>query len=250
MRDRRTPVVVTVVHTQGSTPATPARAWWSPPQGLHWGTIGGGRLEQLALEKAAELLAETRDRTASLAVPLAAAAGQCCGGSVTLVLESHHWRRRHVAIFGAGHVGQALGGLAPWLRAEVLLIDPREAAELIPRPAESRPYELRLVDSPEAEVADLPPGSAVLIMTHSHALDMEVLQEALRRDDLAYVGLIGSERKWKRFQQQLLQRGFEPSTLERVTCPIGVGSPSKEPAEIALAVAMELTQVLREPTLA
>jgi xanthine dehydrogenase accessory factor len=162
------------------------------------GTIGGGNLEKLALERAAELLADEGARSTSVDFPLAEAAGQCCGGHVTLFFEPYRWRRPTVAIFGAGHVGQALAGLAPWLKARVLLIDGREEDELRPRVPRERPYELRCVGAPEVEIDELPADAMVLVMTHSHALDLELVACALSRGAFPYLGLIGSG-AWARF---------------------------------------------------
>jgi len=77
-------------------------------------------------------------------------------------------------------------------------------------------------------------------MTHSHALDLELVAAALARGTFSYLGLIGSERKWQRFQKRLQQRGFTPEQLARVRCPLGVVRTSKDPAAIALSTATEL----------
>jgi xanthine dehydrogenase accessory factor len=103
------------------------------------------------------------------------------------------------------------------------------------------------VDAPEAEVGRLPADAMVVIMTHSHALDLELVARALARASLSYVGLIGSERKWLRFQKRLAQRGFGPAELARVRCPIGLTRASKDPAAIALSTAAELAQHLALP---
>jgi xanthine dehydrogenase accessory factor len=208
------------------------------------GTIGGGNLERLAIARAAELLASPSAGAESASFPLAEAAGQCCGGSVTLFFEPYRWRRRTLAIFGAGHVGQALAGLAPWIRAEVVLIDGRTEEELRPRIPRERPYELRAVDAPEAELDGLPSDAAVVVVTHSHALDLELMARALARGGFAYLGMIGSERKWLRFQKRLAQRGISPEALARVRCPIGGVRTSKDPAAIALAAASEIVTQL------
>jgi xanthine dehydrogenase accessory factor len=209
------------------------------------GTIGGGQLERLAIERATALLARAEAGAESHELPLAEEAGQCCGGSVTLFFEPYRWRRRAVAIFGAGHVGQALASLAPWLRAEVALIDGREEAEIRPHLPRQRPYALRCVGAPEAELDELAPGTLVVILTHSHALDLELVRRALARgDDFPYLGLIGSERKWTRFRRRLEQRGCSPAALARVRCPIGAVRTSKDPSAIALSVAAELAAAL------
>jgi xanthine dehydrogenase accessory factor len=94
-------------------------------------------------------------------------------------------------------------------------------------------------------VADLEPGSAVLIMSFSHAEDLDIVAACLRRlrvrDDLPYVGLIGSATKWATFRHRLIERGFAEDELARITCPIGVpGIDGKEPEVIAIAVAAQL----------
>ncbi|MDP6956558.1 MAG: XdhC family protein, partial [Planctomycetota bacterium] len=88
--------------------------------------------------------------------------------------------------------------------------------------------------------AGLVAGTALLIMTHSHARDLAILEAAIKRDDLAYIGLIGSERKWQRFRARLVERGYGDRELARVTCPIGEGATSKEPSAIALAAAAQV----------
>jgi xanthine dehydrogenase accessory factor len=96
-------------------------------------------------------------------------------------------------------------------------------------------------------VADLPAGSQVLIMSFSHAEDLEVVAQCLKRQreqgDLPYVGLIGSATKWATFRRRLRERGFSDAELDHVTCPIGVpGIRGKEPEVIAVAVAAQLLQ--------
>ena len=102
---------------------------------LDFGTIGGGNLEHQALAHAAAMIARGEAASETVAFPLAERTGQCCGGEVTLFFETFSWQRPTVAIFGAGHVGQALAGLAPWLGARVLLIDGRQEEQLVPAPA-------------------------------------------------------------------------------------------------------------------
>jgi xanthine dehydrogenase accessory factor len=211
-----------------------------------WGTIGGGNLERQALAHARELLAAGEACAESVAYPLGPAVGQCCGGEVTLLYEVFPWRRRRVFVFGAGHVGQALGALARHLSADVTLIDSREEGELrpVPPPRAERPWELVCVDAPEEEVDGLPAGAAVLVMTHDHGLDLEIVARALERDDFAYLGLIGSERKRARFEKRLAARGVPPERLVAMRCPIGVVRGSKEPGAIALSAALEVLESL------
>jgi xanthine dehydrogenase accessory factor len=99
----------------------------------------------------------------------------------------------------------------------------------------------------QAAVADLAPGSRVLIMSFSHAEDLDIVAACLKRlrerGDLPYVGLIGSKTKWATFRHRLEERGFRKQELAQVTCPIGVpGITGKQPEVIAVAVAAQLLQ--------
>jgi xanthine dehydrogenase accessory factor len=245
LRTAGTPcAMVVVTEVRGSGPREAGARMLVTREGLAWGTIGGGNLEQQALERAAELLDRAEPIAESIEVPLAESAGQCCGGVVTLFVETFPWRRDRVTVFGAGHVGQALAGLTDYLGADVTLIDGRDEEELQPRPPGERPWELVCIDAPEAEVETLPAGAYVLVMTHSHALDLEVVARAAKRDDLAFLGLIGSTRKWARFEKRLAQRGLSPAEIARITCPIGVTKGSKHPRAIAISVAAQLVDLM------
>lgn len=244
LRARRVPcALVVVAGTAGSAPRDAGARMIVAEGRLAFGTIGGGNLERLAIEHATRLVETGEARSESVDYPLSEKAGQCCGGRVTLFYEAFPWRRRTLAVFGAGHVGQAIGGLAEYLGCDVVLIDSRPEEELVPRLPTTRPYRVRSVDAPEAELDGLPADSYVLVMTHSHALDQELIARALRRGAFPYLGLIGSERKWARFRQRLAQRGFTDAQLATVRCPIGVTKGSKEPRAIALSVAVELTHL-------
>jgi len=101
----------------------------------------------------------------------------------------------------------------------------------------------------QSAVSGLAPGTRVLIMSFSHAEDLDIvvacLQRLRTRDDLPYVGLIGSKTKWATFRHRLEARGFSQDEMARITCPIGVpGIGGKEPEVIAVAVAAQLLQSL------
>ena len=240
----RPAVLVTVLRAEGSTPREAGAKMVVGEDALH-GSIGGGHLELEAVEAARALL-EAAARGEEVRAPLVRelalgpSLGQCCGGKVTLLLEPvlpPAWR---VAVFGAGHVGRAVVRLLADLPCAVTWIDGREAQF----PAQPSPRVRRLVtDAPADEVAGLAPGTEVLVMTHSHALDLEIVEAALRRSDLGALGLIGSRTKRARFVQRLSARGHAAEALARLRCPIGLpGIRGKLPAEIAIAVVAELLQ--------
>ena len=145
---------------------------------------------------------------------------------------------RSIYVFGAGHVGRALIlALAP-LPFAVMWIDSRPDAFPAVVPANA---EMKLMPSPPAALVSAPPGSLILVMTHSHALDFDIVLAALKRQSFAYVGLIGSETKRARFLSRLRAAGITDAGLRNFICPIGVpGIRSKRPAVIAASVAADL----------
>ncbi len=302
-------VWVTVATTRGSTPRE-AGARMLIDRNHACGTIGGGHLEQCALEHARALLAQ---HAAGCTPPvrierfvLGARLGQCCGGVVELAFETvtpatrawvdraralhatgsdwlriatvgdscvevwpaaaapaaaRHalgmagavladvagerllidaWRAPtlHVALFGAGHVGRALVEVLGRLPLRVTWIDARDDEFPPQMPHNVRPV---VSEQPEAEVRGLPPASAVLIMTHSHALDFELVRAWLERGDFRFLGLIGSRSKRAAFAHRLHARGYDAAGVRRLRCPIGLsGIAGKEPEVIALAIAAQL----------
>ena len=152
--------------------------------------------------------------------------------------------RTPLALFGGGHVGQALVKLLADLPFHVRWIDSRD--EIFP--SDVAPQVVCEHSNPvHAAVSDLVPNSRVLIMSFSHAEDLDVVAACLQRQrdqkDLHYIGLIGSATKWATFKRRLAERGFSEAELQQVTCPIGVpGIEGKEPEVIAVAVAAQLLQ--------
>jgi xanthine dehydrogenase accessory factor len=247
-------VLVEVAETKGSTPRE-AGTLMLVANGALWGTIGGGHLEFMAIEHARRRLAG-EDVSDTLDVPLGPEIGQCCGGRTLLsfrgvdsTIEGELRQRLaderadfpQVMVFGAGHVGLALArALAP-LPLNVRLIDTRtEIDGDVPDG-----ITFHRVAMPEAEVAKLKPGGAVVILTHDHALDFLIAKEALARPDLAYVGMIGSKTKRATFASFVEREGVVRSALDRLTLPIGGSTvKDKRPAVIAAMVAAELLGVL------
>ena len=146
--------------------------------------------------------------------------------------------RRRVYLFGAGHVGRALMlALAP-LPFDLTWIDERENAFPSALPANVGAVHAQ---SASQELKSAPDGAFVVVMTHSHPLDLEIVHAALAAERFDYVGLIGSTSKRARFTRQLRDAGLTESTIETLVCPIGVrGIASKHPCAIAVAVAAEL----------
>jgi xanthine dehydrogenase accessory factor len=245
----RPAVLVTVLHVAGSTPRDAGTKMVVSADALH-GTVGGGHLELAAVEQARALLA-TAASGGDAGGPvvrefqLGPSLGQCCGGAAKLLFEPILPAPWQIAVFGAGHVGKALVRLLADLPCRVSWVDAREAEFPAAVPAGVRRV---LCDAPEEVVAELSPGADVVVLTHSHQLDFQIVEAALRRGDLGYVGLIGSATKRARFLARLESRGRPEDEQARLTCPIGIpGTGGKHPAEIAIAVAAQLLQRRPQP---
>jgi len=145
---------------------------------------------------------------------------------------------RILYLFGAGHVGRALVmALAP-LPFKVVWVDPRPDA--FPRHVPANVHCVQPNDPP-AVLEGAPQGSFVLVMSHSHALDLAIVAGALKGQHFAYVGLIGSATKKARFLHQLERAGMAEAERDRLVSPIGIGGVrSKQPAAIAASVAADL----------
>ena len=248
-------VLVRVTSTQGSAPRE-AGTWMAVWANGLTGTIGGGQLEFQATEESRAMLAGAPPIDGVRRYPLGPSLGQCCGGVMFLSYQAIGARdapalKRElvahlppVALFGGGHVGAALGRLLATLPFSVRWIDSRDGVFPAALPAQ--------IDAEHSEpvqdaVAQLAPQSRVLIMSFSHAEDLDIVIACLKRlrarDDLPYIGLIGSKTKWATFRHRLEARGFTEAEMSRVTCPIGTpGIHGKEPEVIAVAVAAQLLQ--------
>ena len=150
------------------------------------------------------------------------------------VLVTHHtlfpW---HLWVFGAGHVGHALAQVFGALPCHFTWVDGRDAAF-----PPTLPDNVTVLPSahPPDEVSGIPAGADVLVLTHSHALDLEITVQLLQRDDLGYLGLIGSDTKAQLFRRRLAAHGFEAARIARLVCPIGAPG-TGVPAEAAAGVA-------------
>ncbi len=254
--------LVQVQQVQGSAPRE-VGAWMAVPVGLapgslHGlaGSIGGGHLEYQAMAHAQEVLAG-RQPPGVQRYALGPSLGQCCGGVVHLAyrvvgvqdlpsLQLRQARRLPVAVFGAGHVGQALVAALQRLPCSIVWVDSRPG--LWPDSAVADACTTLVQSDPVQDaVADLPAGSRVVILTHSHVEDWDITAACLARQrdagDLPFVGLIGSASKWASFRRRLLERGFNAAAVDAVQCPVGIpGIAGKEPEVIAVAIAAQMMQ--------
>ena len=232
-------VLVTVLATSGSAPRDAGSKMLITAEHAH-DTIGGGQLEQLVTRAARQMLSAKQAGQQIQHYPLAAAAEQCCGGSVTVLLESFVYSLQ-VAIFGAGFVGREIAGMLHKLDAQAIMYDSR------PQIRGLQQDEYVCSDDLCQTLCSLPPANHILIMTHEHELDYQLVQACLEQHRSS-VGLIGSVSKWQRFQSRLLRDGASEAALARVRCPLGVPDVKrKDPYAVAVSIVVELLQL--EPVL-
>lgn len=245
-------ILVEIEAVKGSSPREAGTFMLVSQDGM-WETIGGGQFEYMAIDHARAMLRSgaAEDR---IDIPLGPEIGQCCGGRTLLRfrrvtaelaatlearLKGEAAQQPAIFIFGAGHVGKALAQALSLLPLTLTVVETREN-ELHGLPQEVTSV---LTPMPEALVARIPANGAAIIVTHDHALDFLIAREALARDDLAYVGMIGSKTKRATFAHWLEREGEPPSRLEKLVLPIGGnGVRDKRPAIIAALVAAELLQ--------
>lgn len=284
--DSATPAVwVCISNARGSVPREAGAAMLVTADDVS-GTIGGGHLEYKAIEFARECIAGQKLQATRRHFPLGPALGQCCGGAVELTfvpvqpVDRADWLRLadtadrggrfrwslpldsggHTAldlaftpwrvwVFGAGHVGRAIVQVLAALPCRVTWVDSRE--EPFPAVLPNGVNSLH-ADDPAHEVTRIPAGADVLVLTHSHALDFNITLALLRRDDLGYIGVIGSGTKAATFRKRLAARGLSDDEIARMVSPIGHPasrgaslqrwSASKHPGVIAVNVASELLE--------
>ena len=247
-------IVAEVTAVRGSAPREAGAFMLISPTAIA-GTIGGGALEYMVIDRARQVL---RSGAAGddLDIPLGPEIGQCCGGRVDIAMrrldasraaelieaaELEAAFRPHVYLFGAGHVGRALTRALSLLPLHVHVVDTRPD-ELLGLP---EGVDAIAEPMPEAVIRTAPIGSAFVILTHDHALDFMIALEALRRVDSPYVGMVGSQTKRAKFASWYRAEGGDPNALDRLVLPIGgaafpAGLGDKRPEVIAALAAAEI----------
>ena len=233
------------------------------PLGPNLGQCCGGRVTLLfevfrAKEQAAlrALLSDVGEATAlrrplaSGGAPVKVSAPASCTLEVTddAVTEPVTTPLTPLYLYGAGHVGRALAAILRPLDFAVVWVDIAESRfpPASDASAERQPALLRTItDRPDRLATHAPPDALHVVVTHDHALDLDICHAVLARDEPRFLGLIGSETKAQRFRSSLLKRGLSENRIADLVCPIGLGSSTdKHPHAIAVAVAAQLLEVV------
>jgi xanthine dehydrogenase accessory factor len=235
-------VLVTVIEASGSAPGKAAAKMVVTADALH-GTVGGGRVENAAIQHARTLLAKPAGPE-TVRYDVVQDLGMSCGGTMHVLFEPMTPLPRLV-VFGAGHISETLCRIAASTGFEVVVCDEREdwlteerfpdARERILAPWEDAVEKAHL--TAETFVASVSPG---------HALDERVvtaiLGSAVRP---RYLGVVGSRRKAALLKKGLLENGQAQADVERIRIPMGLNIGAVDPREIALSVVAEMVAVLR-----
>jgi xanthine dehydrogenase accessory factor len=227
-------VLVTVTKSSGSTPRKQGAKMIVLPDGSFHGTIGGGAVEQHALEEARVCLRELH--SAATAIPLREKGEfPACGGTMELYMEVIN-HNPALYLFGAGHIGQALCRVLEGTPFRIHLVDERDAwINAAGLPSSTIRHQCHYSEFIEKAIW-CDKRSYATIMTFNGALDQQILEEVLPHPS-RYVGMIGSKSKWSRIKKNLEGLG---SDLSRVRCPIGHDNGGASPQEIAISIASQL----------
>ncbi len=236
-------VSVTMVAAIGSVPQEPGTKMLVTSEGLFHGTVGGGKVEKRAIQEAQAMLAEVEKhgpRTRFVEWSLGKDIGMTCGGSVKLYFEVFNTGEWTIVLFGAGHIAQALTRILVTLNCRILCIDPRRQwLEALPEsPALRRVHAEDMV----AEVAKLPEGAFIALMTMGHATDKPILLEILRTRQFPYLGVIGSRAKAVQLQKDIEAAGLPDDCKGAFFCPMGLDLGNNDPQEIAISIVAQLLQ--------
>lgn len=234
-------VVITITAVRGSVPGQLGAKAVVTSGGVVSGNLGGGKVEAKALGLAAAMLGGD-EPCASMIWNLQRDVGMTCGGEMSFLFEkieaADPW---HIAIFGAGHVSQALVPVLATLACRIDVFDTR-ADWLAKLPARSN-VTVHQVESFENGVGGLSANSFVLSITQGHSSDRPVLREVFRRfPHPVFLGVIGSASKRAVLLRELQEDGVDREALEKILCPVGLPVGGNDPAEIAISIAAQLLE--------
>ena len=239
---------ITLVQPEGHVPQDIGAKAIVTESGLAWGTVGGGRLEARAIEHALAMIARVKLGANTNTVvdaemiryELQRDLNMVCGGAATLFYEISAACNWNIAIFGAGHVAQATVGLLCTFACNVICIDHRQ--EWLDKIAVRPNLRKILAAEMSEEVYKLPAGTFYVCMSQGHATDLPIVRQILRRNQAAFIGVIGSEPKARTLRSTLLKEGFTEDAVNKIHCPVGLPIGSNAPTEIAVSIAAQLLQ--------
>lgn len=245
-REGRPAALATVIRADGSVPRREGTKMIVLPDGSIEGTVGGGELEHRVSEAGLRVIdsGKLERLTYAFRDPEEGDVG-VCGGEMEVLVEPIKPPATMVVV-GGGHVGQAVAELASWLDLHVVVADDREEfadPDLVPAVDEALHVSM-------GELADRLPIHAdtyILLTTRGVEIDVEGLPSLLE-SDAAYIGVIGSKRRWETTAKELRERGIPEEQIARVTSPMGLELNAETPEEIAVSMLAEIIMLRRGGT--
>jgi len=242
-RTGKAAALATVVRARGSSPRHAASKMLVHADGRTLGSVGGGELEERVRQAALQSLGDGKPQLLHYTFqdPAQGDPG-VCGGEVDVFVEPVG-RQPTIVVVGGGHVGQAVLHLARWLGFRTVVCDDR--AEFAS--AESAPEADQAIACSMSELAsrlNITPDTYLVLTTRGVPLDVEALP-GLLASPAAYIGVIGSRKRWETTAAELRGKGITLALLERVVSPMGLELNAETPEEIAMSILAQIIQQRR-----
>jgi len=236
---KQQPVVLcTVVNTRGAVPRHAGTKMLVFGDGTFTGTVGGGEVENLVLKEALSAIEDGKTRFLNYdLIDVEKGDPGLCGGSFSVFVEPYV-HPPTVIIVGAGHVGRAVAHLAGWLGFRVAISDDRTDL-CTPEKTPGGDVYLPIEMSKLPEKINIDPHTYLVLVTRSVDVDVEGLP-GLLATDAAYIGLIGSKRRWGHTREKLQEIGISSEEIARIKSPIGLDINAETPEEIAVSILAEI----------
>ncbi|NBT59103.1 xanthine dehydrogenase accessory protein XdhC [bacterium] len=232
-------VTVTLIQPEGHVPQDIGAKAIITSEGIVWGTVGGGRLEAQAIEHSKKLI-EKPSHPELVRYDLQRDLNMVCGGMASLFYELSTQSSWKIAVFGAGHVAQAVVPLIANFDCQIWCLDPREEW-LAKLPKKGNLKKIHSSDLPGC-VSGLPENLFYLCITQGHFTDLPIVREILKRGDARFLGVIGSVQKSRTLKTTLREEGFSEEQIKSIHCPVGLPIGTNAPSEIAVSIAAQLLQ--------
>jgi xanthine dehydrogenase accessory factor len=227
-----------VTSTKGSSPGKPGMKMIVFEDGTIHGSIGGGSLEKQVTEKAIELMNSSTPLTIDF--NLKSDLSMECGGSISVYIEPI-LPDMSLIIFGAGHIGRFLSGIAGEFGFSATVIDERE--HIFDNYTQAN---IRCINKMYSEVIpdiEFNTRTFIVIVTHQHAHDEAILR-LLCTKPYAYLGMIGSKTKVATIRKQLIQEAvLSDAEADLIDMPIGIPFNALTHQEIAISILAKLIDV-------
>lgn len=244
-RNNQAGALCTVVHSSGSTPRHEGSKMVVFPDGTFVGTVGGGEVEGRVIQEALASFTDgkTRRLEYSLIDPKRGDPGGC-GGTMEVYVEPI-LPQATLVVIGGGHVGKAVAHLAKWLNFRVVVCDDRPEFTS----NEVNPDADVLLNIPMGELPDhisIGPFTYIVLTTRGADVDAAGLPDLVKKCNPAYLGVIGSKRRWATTRKGLVDAGISEEMISKIHSPIGIELQAETPEEIALSILAEVLMCRRQ----